>query len=182
MTGGMVAGKETAFARFHTLYFDRLFRYLLVVTGGDEQAALDGVQETLLRVVRHVRAFDSDEALWSWLTVLARSAARDGARRRKSYLNMVAGYAKRFFGLETASPPVADVEGELRACLNASLEALEDRDRLLVEEKYFGGKSVKELAVEQGLSVKAVESRLLRARRALKKQISVLLEDEGIRF
>ncbi len=178
MTARMTLGEEAAFREFHDQYFDRLYRYLIVVTGGDEQTALDLVQETLLRVTKYIRCFAEEDVFWSWLTVLARSAARDGARRRGSYLKMLAGYAR---GLLVSAPqdtaPV-DAESELRACVNASLESLEILDRNLVEGKYFGQKSVKSLADETGLSLKAVESRLLRARKTIKQQILVLLDDE----
>ncbi len=56
--------------------------------------------------------------------------------------------------------------------------ALDERDKRLVEGKYFAEKSVKDLARESELSVKAVESRLLRARRSIKEQVMILLDDE----
>src|SRR5688572_15684288 len=74
LTERLAAGNEDAFRQFHAAYFDRLVRYLIVVTHGDEEAARDALQETFMRVVRHARRFDSEEAFWSWLTVLARSA------------------------------------------------------------------------------------------------------------
>ena len=179
LTTRMVAGEEEAFRLFHDTYFDRLYRYLIVVTGGDEQTALDGLQETLLRVAKYIRCFDQAEIFWSWLTVLARSAARDGARRQKSYLRMLAGYARGFLGLDDseAGDPI-DAEAELRACVDAALAALDEIDQELVEGKYFGGKTVKDLSAETGLTPKSVESRLLRARRTIKEQILILLDDE----
>src|SRR5437016_11856184 len=85
LTAGMAAGDEDAYRMFHELYFRRLLRYLLVVTGGREEAAREALQLTLLRVVRHVRKFNSEEAFWSWLTVLARSAVVDETRKRHRY-------------------------------------------------------------------------------------------------
>ena len=178
LTARMAEGEEEAFACFHDRYFDRLYRYLLVVTGGDEQGSLDVLQDTLLRVTRYVRRFQQEDAFWSWLTVLARSAARDRARRHQSYLKMLAGYARGFLGLEKSESPSRDADAELRACVNASLAALDELDRRLIEEKYFGGKSVKDLARDSELTPKAIESRLLRARRMIKEQVMILLDDE----
>ena len=179
LTTRMVSGEEEAFRLFHESYFDRLYRYLIVVTGGNEQLALDVLQETLLRVAKYIRCFDQAEVFWSWLTVLARSAARDGARRQNSYLRMLTGYARGFLGLgeADANEPI-NAEAELRACVDAALAALGEIDRGLIEGKYFEGKTVKDLAAGTGLTVKSVESRLLRARRTIKEQILVLLDDE----
>lgn len=179
LTTRMVSGEEEAFQLFHDAYFDRLYRYLIVVTGGNDQMALDVLQETLLRVAKYIRCFDQAEVFWSWLTVLARSAARDGARRQNSYLRMLTGYARGFLGLgETDGIEPIDAEAELSACVDAALAALEEIDQRLIEGKYFEGKTVKNLAVETSMTIKAVESRLLRARRTIKEQILILLNDE----
>ncbi|MFP6855672.1 MAG: sigma factor [Roseibacillus sp.] len=45
----------------------------------------DLLQETLLRAVRYMRVFHDEAALWSWLTVLARSAVADHGRRRSRW-------------------------------------------------------------------------------------------------
>jgi hypothetical protein len=37
LTGDLVAGNEEAFRKFHADYFDRLFRYHLVVARGNEE-------------------------------------------------------------------------------------------------------------------------------------------------
>ena len=180
LTEGLVAGDEMAFRRFHEQYFDRLYRYHLVMSGGNEQASLDLVQETLLRVVRHAKRFDDEKVLWSWLTVLARSAARDNARRQKSYLRVLREFAQGWFGKRGVPEVEADAntDRELQACLDAALAGLEVMDRQLVEGKYLERKTVKDLALEYGVTPKAVESRLLRARKALKSHILTLLDDE----
>ncbi len=53
----MVRGDETAYRIFYDAYFDRLLRYLLVVTGGNEEVAREALQLALVRVVRHVKCF-----------------------------------------------------------------------------------------------------------------------------
>ena len=89
---GIAAGDEAAFREFHGRYLDRLYQFLLVVARGQETEAQEALQETLLRVVRHARAFDTEEALWDWLKVVARSAARDGGRKRHRYLALLSRF------------------------------------------------------------------------------------------
>ena len=86
LTRAMARGDESAYRTFYEAYFHRLFRYLLVVTAGDEDAAREALQATLVRVVRHIKPFREEGVFWSWLTVLARSALSDQTRKRRRYL------------------------------------------------------------------------------------------------
>lgn len=163
----MAQGDESAYRAFYDAYFDRLFRYLLVVTAGDEDAAREALQSALVRVVRHIKVFASEEVLWSWLTVLARSALSDQNRKRRRYFAVLDRFA-----WHTRAPQAVPVDPEadsrLGDSLEACLEALPADERRLVEGKYFEGRSVRDLAGEFSLSEKAVESRLGRVRQKLR--------------
>ena len=171
LTAALAQGDEDAFRAFHELYFDRLFRYHLVLARGNEDAASEALQETFLRVARHARRFDSEEVFWCWLTVLCRSAAADGGRKRKRYWRLLTDYAWSFLTVAPAVAPTDETEERLHEIVLQSLDELDAGERSLVEGKYFRRASMKELAEETGLSERAVESRLLRARRALRQKI-----------
>jgi len=66
---------------FYSAYFDRLWRYLLVIAAGHEDAAREALQGTLVRVTRHIKVFRDENVFWSWLTVLARSALADETKK-----------------------------------------------------------------------------------------------------
>lgn len=178
MTQAMARGNEVAFARFFAGYFNRLLRYLLAITRGDEAAARDALQDTMTRIAKHVRRFDDEQAFWDWLAVLARSAARDGGRRQTRYRNLLA----RFFEGTSADAESASANAQSEDRMNEAIESalimLPDLDRELIEQKYFSGMSVRELARTRRLTEKAVESRLLRARRTLREAINRHLSDE----
>lgn len=178
LTARMAACDEDAFRQFHTQYFDRLLRYHLMLARGDEHAAQEALQETLLRVVRHARGFESEEVFWSWLTVLARSAATDGGRKRKRYWRLLAGYARALIH-RNELPRASDDDEPLQELLSQSLGKLDPEARALVEGKYLRRATVRELALESGLTEKAVESRLLRARRELRGMILKNLHHEN---
>jgi len=175
LTRGLACGREEAFRIFHQVYFDRLLRYLLVVTRGDEQAARDGIQETFLRVARHARRFETEAAFWSWLTVLARSAVIDAGRRQSCYQRMLFRFAG-FRRAEAIPEPDSD-ESLLHDELANGLMTLAPLDRALMEAKYMHRRSVQELAQRFDLSPKAVESRLHRARRQLRDYLITLRKD-----
>ena len=162
LTEGLVRCDEDSFRTLHTRYFDRVYRYLLVVSHGNEDEARDALMETFTRAVRYARPFDREEALWSWLTVLARSAAIDAGRKRQSYWRLL----QRFAAGKIESPTEQFQEGDSRLpeLLELALGQLNEADRSLLEGKYFSRCSVRQLAAERHLSEKAVESRLGRAR------------------
>ena len=179
LTKGLAARDEEAFRRFHAVYFDRLLRYHLVLARGDEHAAHEALQETLLRVVRHARRFEDERMFWSWLTALARSAAVDGGRKRHRYWRLLAGYARSFIRTENATAPSEDADALWHDLLRRTMDELEPDVRRLVEGKYLRRVSVRELAMETGLTEKAVESRLLRARRELRHKVLTKFRNEN---
>ena len=176
LTARLVQGDEAAYRRFYELYFDRLFRYLLVLTRGNEDAAKEALQLTLMRVVRHIRSFDSEAVFWSWLAVLARSSLVDEARKRQRYLR----FLDRFFLWTQPAAAAEDHEADARlaAALEVHLGALPVVDRALIERKYFDGQSVREIAEATDATEKSVESRLGRIRRKLKDLVLAHLHDE----
>jgi RNA polymerase sigma-70 factor (ECF subfamily) len=177
LTRAMAGGDETAYRIFYEAYFDRLLRYLLVVTGGKEEAAHEALQLTLVRVVRHVKKFDAEEVFWSWLTVLARSALADESRKRRRYFAFLEKFTRhQEIGLVPMNNGEADEQ--LHALLEKQLNALQDDERQLVEQKYILRQSVREIAGEQQTTEKAVESKLSRVRRKLKDAVVAELKNE----
>ena len=177
LTRRMARGDETAYRLFYDAYFDRLLRYLLVVTGGNEEAAREALQLALVRVVRHVKAFDTEEKFWSWLTVLARSALADESRKRRRYFSFLERFT-RHLQTGTVAPDSGEADDQLRALLASNLTALPGDERQLVEQKYLLRQSVREIADGQQTTEKAVESRLSRVRRKLKDAVLVELKNE----
>lgn len=169
LTQRLAAGEEEAFREFHRLYFDRLYQFLLVVARGQEHEAQEALQQTLLRVVRYVRQFESEDSFWSWLRMLGRSAARDAGRKQQRYAALLEQFALRWRTLTNGQNMAED--NRLSLILEESLEELDLPDRLLIEGKYLDATPVRDLSVQTGLSEKAVESRLLRLRRHLRKRV-----------
>jgi RNA polymerase sigma-70 factor (ECF subfamily) len=177
LTRALAAGDETAYRIFYDAYFDRLLRYLLVVTGGNEEPAREALQLALVRVVRHVKVFRSEEKFWSWLTVLARSALADESRKRRRYF----AFLERFTRHQETGPATWDngaADEQLRGLLKIKLDTLPAEERQLIEQKYLLRQSVREMADKQRTTEKAVESRLSRVRKKLKEAMLTELKNE----
>ncbi|HVY68355.1 MAG TPA: sigma-70 family RNA polymerase sigma factor [Verrucomicrobiae bacterium] len=177
LTDRLQAGDEAAWREFHERYFQRLFRYLLVATRGQEELAREALQQTMIRAARYMKRFDSEAGLWAWLTVLGRSALTDEQRKRGRYL----GFLERWFREPRPAPETGRAslaEESLRAAMAAELAALPDEERNLLEQMYLADSSTRELAAALAITERAVASRLLRARQKLKAAVLKRLKHE----
>ena len=165
MTTGMARGDEPAYAAFHREYQPRLYRYVYVLVGGKPDETLDVTQETLLRVIRHVRPFSDEQIFWDWLTCLARSAAADHGRRASRWARLV----RTLWSPPPATTPT-DLTPEITPLLQRAIALLPADDQALLAAKY-GGRSVRDLAADGGLSEGAIESRLVRLRARIREQV-----------
>ena len=164
LTWRLARGEEEAFREFHALYFVRLRQFLLVVARGDEAQAEEALQETFLRVARQARVFQTEEIFWSWLRTVARNAARDAGRKQRRYLSLLERFTRQTIQEEAGDLSLTNI-------LEETVAELEPEERRLIEGKYLEGESVRQLSEQEGLTEKAVESRLLRLRRELRERI-----------
>jgi RNA polymerase sigma-70 factor (ECF subfamily) len=175
LTRSMSKGDEMAYRIFYDAYVNRLLRYLLVVTGGNEEATREALQLTLVRVVRHIKVFTAEATFWSWLTVLARSALADESRKRRRYLAFLDRFAQHA-AIQQEIPNDDHADERLSGLLESSVASLPADERQLVEAKYFARRSVREIAGEFQTTEKAIESRLTRVRRKLKDAVLAALK------
>ena len=89
----ILAGDESASEAFFADYFPRLYRFALKRLGGDEQAAEDVVQSTLIRAVRKLHTYRGEAALFTWLCTLCRReiSGRLEHSRRTAEVSLVEG-------------------------------------------------------------------------------------------
>jgi len=161
LSARLVAGEDAAWTQFHARTFDRLLNYLLAIAHGNEDAAREALQTTYVKCVRHVRHFNSEEAMWGWLAQIARGCLIDLARRRSRYSALLARLAEE--------PNFAEAKFDVReGFLSSSLQQLTSDERTLLEARYTDGQPVAEIAQAMGLTSKAVESRLARLRTRLR--------------
>ena len=179
VTNRMVNADEMAYRVFYDEYYERLRRYLLVVTAGNEETTREALQTALLRVVKHIRRFETECELWGWLTVLARTALFDQNRKRKRYWSFLERFTSHT-EIEQAGELEVDSDGKLLAILEEKLATLPLEERQLLESKYIDGDSVRDIAEHFQTSEKAIESRLSRIRAKLKSTLLEKLKDESL--
>lgn len=170
LTTAMARGDDAAWSEFNRAYGPAIFRQLLALTRGDHDLAQEALQHTYLRVAKHVRTCDTEAMFKAWLRTVARTALQDCWRRRRSFTDLL--FRRQQEPAELADPGADD---RLMTELDAALGRLDAADQALLEAKYFSGLDIKTLACNLGLTPKAVESRLTRARAALRRELVAAL-------
>ena len=150
-----------------------LMKYVIAPILSDPRDREDCLSETVLRVWERIGQFDGTRGSWAaWLTAIARNTALNHARSN-SRQGGVGEVDER-----TPSPEPGPEETVLReerqAAGREALERLSAGDRALFYRKYYYMQSTAQIAAELGMSERAVEGRLYR----LKKQLRRLLGGE----
>jgi RNA polymerase sigma factor (sigma-70 family) len=174
LTTKLAAGDDAAWNQFHREQGPMIFRQLLAATRGDHDLASEALQQTYLRVARHVRPCEVEPMFGAWLRIVARTALSDCRRRRMSFWQLL---MRRRAEPETNDDDATDEE-RLQRALEIALAALDEAERALLEGKYLAGRDVRTLAGELGITPKATESRLTRARANLRQLLLAALAHE----
>ncbi len=166
LTRSLADGEEAAWRDFYESRHRRLRAYVLAIWKGSESAADDIVQETFVRAAKHMKVFASEEKLWGWLTVLARSATADAGRKHGRFRRFLARFGRE-------SPPREFLGGSDfdRERLSTAMGRLPFEVVRILRWKYEDGRSVESIAAALSISPKAAESRLTRARAALRREL-----------
>lgn len=176
VTKGIRKGNESAFQAFYERYCDRLFRFLLLLTGGNEELARDLLQTTLTKVVHSVKPFSEEQPFWHWLAAIARNTFLDAMRKANRRPKIVPFSATMLeqFGLDVDP----DDDSPLLEALEQTLNLLDEDERQLVEAIYFRKASQQSIASERNTTIKAIESKLARTRQKLRQGIVKRLHHE----
>lgn len=166
----VLAGESEAFEGLVRRY-NRMAGSIAYAILKDFHLAEDAVQEAFLKAFASLPSLRDPAQFKFWFAELVRSKALDALRRKKSA-------ASRIERREAAAPRAAEsaeeeeIREETRARVRAAIEELPEADRLAVVLKHLEGMSYREIAELTGTTVSAVESRLFRARQALKRVLA----------
>ena len=166
-------GDEAAFRTLYDRYYQRLFRFALVLARGDESLAQDTVQSAFITAAKKLRRADGEEHLWNWLARVARQQSARAWRKRRRDPAMANAEM-----LPEDCPAMAQPDSFLEEALDGVLKSLEAEERQLIQVFYFDRLSQKEIAEQLGTTPKAVSSRLERAREKLRALIKRKLSHE----
>ena len=159
-------GDRDAFAaivEIHTPAIERFALRMLL----QRQRAEEVLQETLMKAWREAARYDPDRArLSTWLHQIAHNLCIDILRRQRRE-QPLAGNADTIIGADESPETLAQTR-ETQRQVAAAVSALSQRHRTALILTYYQSLPNREVAQIMGISIRALESLLVRARRELK--------------
>ena len=178
----LTAGHDAALNDLMARHGERLFHYLIRQLQ-DETDAADLAQETYVRIYQHRAKFDATQKFYTWLYTIATNLARDRLRWRTRHPQVSIDAENPATGNdfsetlpEPRATPSESLQAEERAELvRRAVAALPDNLRQPIILAEFEDRSCAEIAAILDCTVKAVETRLARARQHLRDRLGKLL-------
>jgi RNA polymerase sigma-70 factor (ECF subfamily) len=179
-------GDQRAFAQLVEKYEARVYNLARKMMR-DPQDAEDVLQETFISVFRHLRDFQGDSSFSTWLYRIATNASLMKLRGRKEPLLSLDepgeadgdGMMPREIVDWGVTPEEALLSGEVRAQMDAAVDALPESLRAVFVLRDIEGLSVQETADVLTIGVPNVKTRLHRARLMLRERLSANFKERA---
>jgi RNA polymerase sigma-70 factor, ECF subfamily len=181
-------GDCSAFELLVQRYDRQVLRLALNVLGSAEDAQ-DVYQEAFLKVYRNLHRFRFECAFYTWVYRIVTNICMDHLRRRRSHPEEQSPVLREehseerrdgdFFdhqqGNGTYSDPERQVFGhELRQKVEAALQSLSPRERMVFEMRHYQGMKLRAIGEALGTTEDTVKNSLFRATRKLRSQLEGL--------
>lgn len=165
----VVGGDHQAFAILVERHSSRFFAAAYRVCS-DPIAAEDIVQDAFLKLWQKPAAFKPDKGakFTTWFYRVVQNVAIDVMRKKKPQSS---AEVIDFMADDGAAADEVMVMDEQQAVLEDAIQALPERQKLALNYCFYEGLSNKEAAEILGVGVKALESLLMRAKKALKENL-----------
>jgi RNA polymerase sigma-70 factor (ECF subfamily) len=177
-------GEKRAFGELVERYQGRLINFVYRSTG-DRERAEDLVQETFIRVYRHLHRFDQSKKFSTWVYTIASNLAKNELRNRSRNPLVHFQTIKRNCDADqrplewednTYRPNDLFRKRHLRQMVEAAVAELPEHHRTVFMLREMEGKTYEEISEITGVNLGTVKSRLNRARNNFAQIIAPLLE------
>ena len=165
-------GDQRAFAELVRRYDNRLLNFVYR-TVGDRERAQDLVQETFVRVYRHLARFDQSKRFSTWIYTIASNLAKNELRNRSRNPLVLFQTIKKNWEADHRPLEWEDTQYKpddlfrkrnLREQVEAAVDQLPEHHRMVFVLRELEGKTYEEIAEITGCNLGTVKSRLNRAR------------------
>jgi RNA polymerase sigma-70 factor (ECF subfamily) len=174
LVAGAKSGDHHAFTELWTRHSNTAFNMAYRITGNRDDAE-DAIQETWMKAYRHLNTFDGRAKFATWLTRIAINSSLMILRRKRSHpessMEITDGDTWQHFEIADQAKNAEEVYAthERLERLRRSIRCLTPSLRDVLEMHQSSDGSLKEVAELAGISVGATKSRLLRARKTLRR-------------
>jgi RNA polymerase sigma-70 factor (ECF subfamily) len=184
LVAAFLEGEKTAFTELAERYQSRLLNFVYRTTG-DRERAEDLVQETFIRVYRHLHRFDQSKKFSTWVYTIASNLAKNELRNRSRNPLVLFQTIKKNWDADqrplewednTYRPDDLFRKRHLRQMVESAVGELPEHHRSVFVLREMEGKTYEEIADITGCNLGTVKSRLNRARNNFAQIIAPLLE------
>lgn len=176
------AGDRLAFEDLVRRYDRDVLRLALNLVRRPEDAR-DIYQEVFLRVYRNLHRFRFECSFYTWLYRIVTNVSLDHLRRRATHReeqapeDLTEGHTRDFFDQQaehraSANPERQFLGQELGREIEAALEKLSPRERMVFELKHYEGLRLRTIGEMLGTTEETVKNSLFRATHKLREQLS----------
>ena len=160
---------------FFDEFYPHVFRFIASASGAAAADVDDLVQETLLHAWKNRDQYRGDALLDTWILGIARNRIR--MRRRADRTRDLFENALKAIDREEIPDDIVR-SAETIGAVRRGLESLEPDQRDVLLRRYFLSLPIRQIAQSLGETEKAIESRLHRAREALREKLFQGGDDE----
>ena len=184
VVAAFLAGNRRAFDELVERYQNRLLNFVYRTTG-DRERAEDLVQETFIRVYRHLHRFDQTKKFSTWIYTIASNLAKNELRNRSRnplvlfqtlLKNREADQRPLEWEDNTYRPDDLFRKRALKAQVDAAVDQLPEHHRTVFMLREMEGKTYEEIAEITDTNLGTVKSRLNRARNSFARIIQPVLD------
>lgn len=173
LVAGARAGDRDALEELLARYEPNIYRFGLRMCG-DEEAAREVLQETLLAAFRYLPTFRGEAALSTWLYQIARSFCIKQRRGPRPASSLDEDGAVE--PVDPAPPPDVRAHArEIGEALSRAISVLPPEQREVLLLRDVEGLTAEQAAEVIGIEIGALKSRLHRARMALRAGVATIL-------
>ncbi len=179
-----LAGNRLAFGELVERYQNRLLNFIYRTTG-DRERAEDLVQETFIRVYRHLHRFDQTKKFSTWIYTISSNLAKNELRNRSRnplvlfqtlMKNRDADTRPLEWEDNTYRPDDLFRKRHLKGQVDAAVDQLPEHHRTVFILREMEGKTYEEIAEITATNLGTVKSRLTRARNNFAQLIAPVLD------
>ena len=179
-----LAGEKRAFNELVERYQTRLLNFVYRTTG-DRERAEDLVQETFIRVYRHLHRFDQTKKFSTWIYTIASNLAKNELRNRSRNPLVLFQAIKKNWDADqrplewednTYRPDDLFRKRHLRRMVESAVSELPEHHRTVFVLREMEGKTYEEIADITKCNLGTVKSRLNRARNNFAQIIAPMLD------
>lgn len=183
LAAASLAGEARAFTVLADRYHARLLNFIHRMIG-DRERAEDLVQETFVRVHRHLHRYDQNRKFSTWAYTIAGNLAKNELRNRSRNPLVLFQTIKKNWDADHRPlewednryrPDDLYRKRDLKDRVDDVVAQLPEHHRVVFVLRELEGKSYEEIAEITGVNLGTVKSRLNRARNAFAEQIAPLI-------